>query len=393
MATQQLIGLTDAGVEIEAFVSSPADGLPVALRARPGLLMHPQTTRWRYDRWYSRADIAAHISGAAARAAHLRRIGADVMRRHAEQPFDAIYQFSMPELFALYGHERRLPPVVIHPEVHAAGELRWHRRERPLSRRSESVAKHLTVESMLTARSVVQRRDLARADLVIAPARRFAELLHEDCRVARKRLRVVANPVELTRFCPAEGPRRETTRRVLFVSRIAVRKGVETIVELSHRIADLEGQVIIEVFGDRSMWSDYRHLLADLHPATSVALGQIGSDDLRDRLRGATALLQPSHYEPFALTVAEALACGTPVISSNEVGATENVDPRVATRLAAGDAEALSTALRELLATVQDAAAETTLRAIARSEAERLFAPDVVGRQLASELKAMIAFR
>ena len=172
-----------------------------------------------------------------------------------------------------------------------------------------------------------------------------------------------------------------------------MRKGVDAIVELSHRIADLEGEVMIEVLGDRSLWSDYRHLLRALNPTTSVAIGHVAKEDLSERLRGATALLQPSRYEPFALTVAEALACGTPVITSDEVGATEDVDPRVGVRVAAGDVAALERALRDMLTAVQDPATETELRSLARAEAKRLFAPDVVGRQLAAELEAFVRSR
>jgi glycosyltransferase involved in cell wall biosynthesis len=386
MATQQLIGLADAGIEVEAFVSSHAAAVPDVLRSRPGLLVHPPATRWHYDRWYSRNDIAQHVSGAGARTAQLRRIGGEIVARHEQHPFDAVYQFSMPELFALHGRRRRLPPVAVHPEVHAAGELRWHDRERALSIGSASAGRHLAVHAMLAARSAVQHADLSRADLVIAPARRFAELLHEDCGVPRERLRVVPNPIDTDRFRPGAGPPRDRPRRVLFVSRIAARKGVDTIVALSHRIADLEGRVVIEVLGDRSLWSDYRHLLAGLHPKTALVLGHVPNDGLAARLQSATAVLQPSRYEPFALTVGEALACGTPAITSDEVGATEDVDPRVGIRVAADDVDAYERALRTLLATVEDPVAEDELRAVARAEALRLFATDVVGRRLAAEL-------
>lgn len=389
MATQQLIGLTAAGVEVEAFVSPTGDRVPEALRARPGLVVHAQPTRWRYDRWYSRTDIAKHVSGAAARAAQLRGIGADVVASHRDQPFDAIYQFSMPELFALHGRRGRLPAVVLHPQVHAAGELHWQRRERSLALGSESPGRHRAVGAMLGARSAIQRRDLPGADLVIAPARRFAELLCQDCGVDADRIRVVPNPIDVAEFRPLDTPAPQGPRRVLFVSRIAVRKGVDAIVELSHRIADLEGQVVIEILGDRSLWSDYRHLLTGLHGGTAVAHGHVASGELRRRLQTATAILQPSRYEPFALTVGEALACGTPAITSDEVGATEHVDPRVGIRVTPGDGQALEQALRALLEAVEDPAAERELRALARAEAMRLFATDVVGRRLARELDAV----
>lgn len=394
MATQQLIGLAEAGIEIEAFLGVGAERSMVSFaEGPPGLVLHPRPTRWRYGRWYSRTDMTKHVSGAAARSVQVRRIGADLIARHQQRPFDLVYQFSMPELFAVYGRRRRLPPVVVHPEVHAAGELRWHHRERALALSCESIQRHAAVRAMLATRSAVQRVDISHADLVIAPAARFAQLLRQDYGVAAECIRVVPNPIDVGRFVPGRGPDREQPRRVLFVSRIAVRKGVETVVELSHRIADLAGRVVIEVLGDRSLWSDYRPLLKGLHPGTAIAVGHIANRELCARLQGATLLLQPSHYEPFALTVAEALACGTPVLTSDEVGATEQVDARVAMRVAAGDPSAMEAALRGFLSAVDDPDAESRLRALARGEAERLFATDVVGGQLSGELEAFLRSR
>jgi glycosyltransferase involved in cell wall biosynthesis len=393
MAAQQLIGLAAAGVEIEAFVGTAAKRFPEAVRTLPGVVAHAHTTRWRYDRWYSNTDTTKQLSGAAVRAAQLRRIGTNVIVRHEDEGFDLVYQFSMPEFVAMYGRRRRLPPLVVHPEVHAAGELRWHTRERSIALGYESRPKHAGVRLMLAGRSAIQRADLSSADLVIAPARRFGELLQQDCGVQPERIRVVPNPIDVERFLPGADPPRDSPRRLLFVSRIAVRKGVDTIVELSHRIADLEGEVVIEVVGDGSLWSDYRHLLKDLHPGTSIVVGHVANHVMHARLQGATALLQPSRYEPFALSVGEALACGTPVITSDEVGATEDVDPRVGVRVAAGDAAAMERALRDLLAAVEDPNIEHQLRVLSRAEAQRLFAPDVVGRRLAGELEAFIASR
>lgn len=204
-------------MEVEIFVGAAETKLPPVLRSQPRLLVHSQATRWRYGRWYSR--VAKHVSGAAARATQLRRTGANVIARHQVNPFDAIYQFSTPELFALYGRRHRLPPVVVHPEVHAAGELRWHQRERALAMGAESRGRHFAIRSMLAARSAVQHQDLSRADLVIAPASRFAELLRQDCDVSDDRIRVVPNPIDVKRFQPGDGPRRDEPRRVLFVSR------------------------------------------------------------------------------------------------------------------------------------------------------------------------------
>ena len=97
-------------------------------------------------------------------------------------------------------------------------------------------------------------------------------------------------------------------------------------------------------------------------------------------------MLQPSQYEPFALTVGEALAGGTPVIASDEVGAAEGIDPRVCQVFPRGDRDALQRAVRDAIGNV-DFEQRGELAALARAEAERLFAPATVAATLLEELE------
>jgi glycosyltransferase involved in cell wall biosynthesis len=93
-------------------------------------------------------------------------------------------------------------------------------------------------------------------------------------------------------------------------------------------------------------------------------------------LPGARLLIQASRFEPFGLTVGEALACGVPVIATDEVGAAEDIDPEVLTVVPAGDVAALEAAVRaELLRGPLD----EERRARCRSEASRRYSPEVVG--------------
>lgn len=68
-------------------------------------------------------------------------------------------------------------------------------------------------------------------------------------------------------------------------------------------------------------------------------IGFVSRDRLKDLYRDAAALIHPAFFEPFGNVIFESLACGTPVIISNEnhIGATpyvndnvrETVDPRI----------------------------------------------------------------
>jgi glycosyltransferase involved in cell wall biosynthesis len=78
-------------------------------------------------------------------------------------------------------------------------------------------------------------------------------------------------------------------------------------------------------------------------------LGRVSDDELAALYRGARCLVYPSLYEGFGLPVLEAMACGTPVVTSAG-GATEEVaggaavlvDPRDPASIAAGIQEAVS---------------------------------------------------
>jgi glycosyltransferase involved in cell wall biosynthesis len=88
------------------------------------------------------------------------------------------------------------------------------------------------------------------------------------------------------------------------------------------------------------------------------------------------------------MAVLEALAAGVPVVATSEVGSIENVDRSVAAEVRPGDVEGLATAITEMLARLKSNPTQT--RALARAEAERLFAPDVICEQISNALEGLI---
>jgi glycosyltransferase involved in cell wall biosynthesis len=99
-------------------------------------------------------------------------------------------------------------------------------------------------------------------------------------------------------------------------------------------------------------------------------------------------LLQASKYEPFALTVAEALASGVPVVATTEVGAIEGVDRSVVWAVEPGDVEGMASAITALLERLKADPAD--MRSNARTEARRLFAPDVVCEQISVAIEQLV---
>jgi glycosyltransferase involved in cell wall biosynthesis len=302
-------------------------------------------------------------------------------------PYDVLYQCSNIESFGVPTRRQGRPPLVLHPSVHAAGELRWMRNERVLSAALEGAWRPMLVRAWLVARAVRQRRDARRADRVLAISAAFRRALVSDYGLDPERVAVVPNCIDLDRFdrAPHEAGGTGEPASVVSVGRLTVRKGIEDVVALSHSLRDLAGGVEVVVVGAPSLWSDYSGLLEDLDEAVGRAVGHLDRDAVAALVARSLCLVQLSRYEPFGLTVAEALACGTPVVVTAAVGAAEGLPEDVARVVEPGDVAAVSHAVRELLALSGDKHA--FLAARCRREAAR-FAPATVVVLLEAELRA-----
>jgi glycosyltransferase involved in cell wall biosynthesis/GT2 family glycosyltransferase len=352
-----------------------------ALGALDGIELVTARSRFGFERWYSRHRLTKMASHQLATALARRRLAGTLRARHRAVPYDVVYQFSNLESFGVPARRRALPPVVVHPSVHAAGELRWLRAERILTEGLEGSLQPLAVRAWLAVRARRQRRDARRADRVLALSGAFRRDLVADCGVDPDRVAIVPNCVDLERFAPDGAP--AVPARVASVGRLTVRKGLEDVVALSKSLRDLAGEVEVDVVGAPSLWSDYSALLAELEPAVGRALGHLDRDAVARLVASSRCLLQLSRYEPFGLTVAEALACGVPVVVTPAVGAAEGLPADVARVVEPDDVAALDAAVRELLALEADERA--FLAARCRAEAQR-FDPATVADALEREL-------
>ncbi|HEX3510326.1 MAG TPA: glycosyltransferase family 4 protein [Solirubrobacteraceae bacterium] len=383
VATELIGGLAARGHRIDCFFPSAGQPIPERLQAEPRVVIHWGTNRFQWNRWYSRTRLTAFASGMVTRSVASLRLRKEIVAHHQRDPFDVVYQFSSIESPALPGALRRAVPLAIQPETHAAGELRAMIAERRLALRCHPLPQYLTVVAILLLRSLVQRIVIRRAALLICISGVFRDHLVHDYRFPRERTVVVPNPIRIDRFAPAEHAIGDPAE-VLVLGRVAVRKGIDDAIAAARILRDRGAPVRFRVVGAGSLWSDYTPLLEDLPPENAEYAGRVDADAIAGELARSDLLLQPSRYEPFALTVAEALASGVSVVGTTEVGAIERVDREVASAAPPADPEALADAVVSALERVRSE--PSRMRALARSEAERLFAAEVVCEQVAAAL-------
>jgi glycosyltransferase involved in cell wall biosynthesis/GT2 family glycosyltransferase len=363
------------GYQVDCFVAaSVEDDDPRGLGERPGLGYVVGRSGFAFGRWYSRHRLTKMISSQLFAAHNRRRLARRLAALHRASPYDLVYQFSTFESFGVPRRRRGLA-VIIHPSVHAAGERRWVLREARSRPSDDSALRTAIVAAWLGLRARRQRRDARRATGVLALSSAFAAEVVADYGLDGSRVRVVGNCVDLAAI-RWSAPR---TRELAVVGRVAVRKGLEDVVALSHRIDRLEG-VRLRVIGAPSLWSDYRRTLRGVDPAVSTVEGGRARAAVLEEVGGALALLQLSRYEPFGLTVAEALALGVPVVVTAAVGAAEALADDVKVVVAPGDIDALVEAVASIAALREDERLLLSHRC--RHEAERCFAPAVVADAL-----------
>ena len=375
-----LRGLLRLGQDVTLFTGEDAAGQHALLDADANagggrLAVEHEASWWAWDRWYSRHPMATFASSFVARAGVHRRLVRRLVAAHRERPFDVVVQFSQFELLSMGKRMGMLPPVVLLPCVHAAGELRWHRAESAIARQSERWWSHAAVRANLAYRARVQRRDARRVAAVLGMSERFSELIRQDYGVPADRQAVIYQPAVDLDAGPGPGVRQRAPGdpvRLVFVGRIAVRKGIERIVELSRRLAELPGRAAtIEVVGGASFWSNYTGELSKLDPSVGTYLGPMPHPKILELLSQADVLLVPSRYEPGGIVVAEAAAQGCLPVVSDEVGSAEPLGDDACERFAdAGGMDAFEAAVRRAIDRVERDGPALRLRVAAAARGE-----------------------
>jgi glycosyltransferase involved in cell wall biosynthesis len=341
-------------------------------------------TQWEWGRWYSSKPFLAFLSGALARKQAHAQLCDMLIENHAEHPYDLILQFSQTELFKLGQNLHKLPPVIIFPCVHAAGELRWHRQESTYALQSESFWMHYLVRAILIYRSWGQKRQSHKPTLIIGMSQRFNNLVAADYNVSPNHQAVIYQPIlpqseENVRDANDAAVRR-TIVKLLFIGRISVRKGLQYIVELSQRLDDLSGQIQIDIIGGYTQWSDYRAHLKELNPKTAQYLGEMTHSEIMTAYDSADILLIPSLYEPGGIVVGEALSRGLCVVASDAIGSAEVIDGDCHRPFPVGDMDAFERQVRQLIEDLKTRRQE--LRQCAREQAQKHFDPDTIAKDL-----------
>lgn len=200
---------------------------------------------------------------------------------------------------------------------------------------------------------IVERANLAQeraAAALILTTQAGASALREPER-SGARMFVVPFGVDTQRFVPTPEGLPSDRPSVLFLANLYARKGIYTLLEAFEAVAAAIPQCRLDIAGDGPEADGMRRKIAAMPSRARVRmLGAVSRDRVAEVMRSCAVFCVPSHGEPFGLTALEAMACGKPVVATDAGGLAYLVDaPRGGRKVPVGDADALATALIEIL--------------------------------------------
>ncbi len=174
--------------------------------------------------------------------------------------------------------------------------------------------------------TLMTRLSVHRARAVIAVSAHTKADLTRSFGIEAEKITIIPNAAD-PRFTPVSDPaavgafRRShhlPERFILFVGTLEPRKNLRRLIEAFARLAADDADLRLVVVG-ASGW-----LTSDLAPLVQrlnlneriIFMGYVADDELPRYYQAATVCCYPSLYEGFGLPVLEAMACGTPVVTS-----------------------------------------------------------------------------
>lgn len=198
---------------------------------------------------------------------------------------------------------------------------------------------------------------LDRAAMVTTVSQAVRVELETSYRIGTRRPLVVPNGVDTAffGFAPAAGRARD----IVYVGRLGYRKGLFRLLEAFARLPPEPGRRLVLV-GEGPLEAALRRRATVLGITQHIHFaGFLDRPALRTTLQSAGCFVNPADYETGPLTLLEAMACGTPVVSTM-TGLAAEMGPRPPLRLCDPEPAALAEAI---LATLADATASRVAEA------------------------------
>ncbi len=218
-------------------------------------------------------------------------------------------------------------------------------------------------------------RRLEKAPVVVCVSQAQSHAVQRIWGIPDAKIQVIYNGIDTATFRPlAQLEGRE--RRLLFVGGSNPRKGIDVLLDAFALVSKFYPDVLLDLVGGWN-WNVQIERAKRSGISSKVRFHPyIVHEEMPTYYAQSYAFIAPTRAESFGRTVAEAMACGVPVISTQASSIPEIVDEGVSGLLVPwGDTNALADAILELLNDPQKA---SEIGRAGRKRVEKSFAWDVI---------------
>ena len=161
-----------------------------------------------------------------------------------------------------------------------------------------------------------EESEYAEADIITVPSI-FAYRSFIEQGIAAKKLRLLPYGVNVSRFQPVAKPA-EGRFDILYVGAMSLQKGIQYLVQAYQKIKHSKKSLtfvgtpspeLMALLQARNLW-----------PADIKVLGHMPQTELKNSMSRSHVLVLPSIQDGFGMVMAQAMACGCPVIASINTG-------------------------------------------------------------------------
>jgi glycosyltransferase involved in cell wall biosynthesis len=191
-----------------------------------------------------------------------------------------------------------------------------------------------------------ERKMFATVPIIIAHSQAIAREISNNYTVDGSKIKVLYPPIDTDKFFPSDPQTLKEIREkfnissqdkltFLLPSSGHTRKGLQELILAFNQLDPSRFELLVA--GDR---------LPRKIPANVRHIGYI--NNLASIYSAVDYTILPSHYEPFGLVIPESLQCGTPVITTREVGAAELLSGQDGIIMDNNQPETIATTIRQL---------------------------------------------
>ena len=180
----------------------------------------------------------------------------------------------------------------------------------------------------------------------------------------------------------------EGKKIVSFAGKLANFKGVDILLDAIKLYEDKDPSTITLIVGDGDERDKLHKQAEDLQLKSVRFFGNVNQNELRKIYNIAEVNLVPSRREPFGLVAIEAMACGAPVIATNQGGLPDFVNESVGGLVEPENAEDLANKIIEVLNRAEEKG--ETWKAEIASYAREHYAQDKIIEELDNLYKKVI---